>query len=188
MTRCIWLMIAVLALSSQVMVAQHRGSHGAGVAGAPTGAGPSDDLKEFNREVALQATPEQAVQFLEFAKNTALARKNAQDLLQMSQKNGDAPLQTDPLTDALDDVHTDHQRFISSLTAAQKSGLKELTKKLNKAEMEVGKGSKSLQVTGRDAKQIADLTEKLDRALGELQTHQTAIAGEMGIKKESNSQ
>ena len=74
----------------------------------------------------------------------------------------------------------------------QKSGLKEITKKLDKANSDVTKGNKAL-TRDLERSQIADqqisgVAEKLDKALGDLQTRQLAIAKEMGIQSEESSQ
>lgn len=73
----------------------------------------------------------------------------------------------------------------------QKSGLKEITKKLGKANSDVTKGSKALT---RDlerppiaGQQISGVAQKLDKALSDLQARQLAIATEMGIQSEGSS-
>ena len=81
---------------------------------------------------------------------------------------------------------------MQTFSAPQKSGLKDITKKLDKANSDVTKGSKALtrdlersQIAGQ---QISGVAEKLDKALGDLQTRQLAIAKEMGIQSEESSQ
>jgi hypothetical protein len=176
----------VLILGSQAALAQHRGSHGAGAAGAPGAPPVSDDLKQFDAAVALQASPEQAHQFTEWAKDTALARKYAQDLL-ATNKTGSS-FNTIPLTDATDDLGIDQERFVGGFTPTQKAGLKELSKKVGKAGSEVARSSKSLRASSTSPSQFASVAGKLDKALEELQTHQSAIAAAMGIKNSESSQ
>jgi hypothetical protein len=74
----------------------------------------------------------------------------------------------------------------------QKSGLKEVTKRLDKANSDVTKRSKALtrdlersRIAGQ---QIYGVAEKLDKALSDLQVRQLAIGKEMGIQREGSSQ
>jgi hypothetical protein len=98
---------------------------------------------------------------------------------------------TSVLASALDDAQTDNQKFLQTFSAVQKSGLKEITKKLGKANSDVTKGSKALT---RDlerppigCQQISGVAQKLDEALSDLQARQLAIAKEMGIQSEGSS-
>lgn len=175
----------VLILGLQAALAQHRGSHGAGAAGSPGAPPVSDDLKQFDAAVALQASPEQAHQFTEWAKDTALARKHVQDLLAMG-KTGSS-LNTTPLTDATDDLQIDQERFVGGFTPSQKSGLKDLSKKVGKAGSEVARTSKALRTSDTSQSQFASVAGKLDKVLEELQTHQSAIAAAMGIKSDESA-
>jgi hypothetical protein len=175
----VWMFGMVLLVGPQTVLAQHRGTHGAGAAGAPTGATDSQDLKDFNRTVALQATPEQTDQFKQLMKSMEAARKKVHDLLQVDPKdsNPDALHRSYELADAVDDAQLDNARFVAGLSAAQKSGLKEFTKKLGKANSEISKQSKALRASGRSQAVV----EKLDKALSDLQTNQIAIGREIGI-------
>jgi hypothetical protein len=187
MKRCLSLASGIiLILGSQAVLAQHRGSHGAGASGAPGAPPVSDDLKQFDAAVALQASPEQVHQFTEWAKDTVLARKYAQDLL-ATNKSGSS-FNTVPLTDATDDLATDQERFVGGFTPTQKAGLKEMSKKVGKAGSEVARSSRAIRASSIDPSQLASAVAKLDKALEELQTHQSAIAGAMGIKSGENSQ
>jgi hypothetical protein len=168
----------VLLAAPQVLRAQHHGSHSGGAAGAPAGAPANDDLKDFNREVALQATTEQIAAFQQCTKTTAAAKKGAQDLLQLNAQDDVEVLhRSNDLANALDDAQANNQRFVTSFTAAQKSGLKEFTKKLGKANAEVAKEGKALRASGHSQAVV----EKLDKALSEVQVHQAALGKEMGI-------
>jgi uncharacterized membrane protein len=179
MTRWAWLACAVALLIAPQLQAQHRGSHGAGTGAGQAGASPNDSLSDFKRAVALQASPEQTLQFQQWTKDTDIARKSAQQLLKAASGQN-----TQALSDALDDAETDHDRFLGSFSAEQRTGLKDLTKKLAKANSEVAKQSKVLRGSGAPAGEI----EKLDMALGDLQASQAAIGREMGIGVERNSQ
>jgi CHAT domain-containing protein len=151
-------------------------------------------LKDFKRAVALQATPDQVVQFQRLTKSTQAARKSAQDIQQLAESANQPDLfrYPNPLTSAVEEAQTDNEQFLQSFSAVQKSGLKDLTKKLGKANSDVTKQSKALtRGLGHsriDGKQIAGVVEKLDKALSDFQTKQLAVGTEMGIPGEGSSQ
>jgi hypothetical protein len=177
-----------LCLASHAASAQHRGNRGAGAAGAPIGTPANDDLKQFDLAVVLQASPEQAHQFGEWTKDTTLARSKAHELLERSRKAGqaDSTPNPDPVSDAVDDLQIDQERFLSGFTTAQKSGMKDLIKKAGKVNSEITRQMKALRASGHST-EIAGVIERLDRALSELQSHQLAMASEMGIKSGESS-
>jgi len=183
----------VLLISPYTMLGQHRGQGGGRGAGRPAGASTSDDLKDFKRAIALQASPDQVAQFRQMTKSTEAARKAAQDLLQLASNASkpDLSKNSNDLSSAVEEAQTSNARFLQTFSGAQKSGLKDLTKKLRKADAEITKQSKPLgRAPGRsatDGPRIAGVVEKLDKALGDFQTHQSAIGTEMGIQPESSS-
>jgi len=182
----------VLLFCSYHAFGQH-GRHGGGRGGAPrsTGGGaPSDSsLQDFNHALAVQATPDQASQFQSLAKSTETARKQAQDFLQLTAKtsnSSDFSQQTAALKDAVEDVHGGSKYFVKSFSKSQKAGLKELTKKLEKADFEVAKQEKALdQKLGRvksDGGVISGTADKLEKALAEFQAQQLSLGKEIGIQ------
>jgi hypothetical protein len=182
----------VLLFCSHELLAQH-GGHGGGRGGAPrsTGTGGSTDssLQDFNHALAVQATPDQVSQFQTLAKSTAAARKQAEELLQLAAKennSADLSKQTAALKDAVEDAQGGNESFVKSFSKSQKNGLKELTKKLEKADSELAKQRKALdQQIGRSKGQsgaIVGTTDKLDKALTEFQTQQLSLGKEMGIE------
>jgi hypothetical protein len=194
MNRLIWLVCGiVLLMNPHVLLAQRRGGHGGGTGRAPAGGSGTDDLKDFKRAMALQASPDQVVQFQRLNESTQVARKSAQDLLKLAENPSRTDLlrPTSVLASALDEAQTDSQKFLQTFSAVQKSGLKEITKKLGKANSDVTKGSKALtQDLERPpigGQQISGVAEKLDKALSDLQARQLAIAKEMGIQSEGSS-
>ncbi|HYL14849.1 MAG TPA: hypothetical protein VEV41_17535 [Terriglobales bacterium] len=195
MNRLTWLVCGtVLLMSPHKLLAQHRGGHGAGTGRPPTGVSKTDDLKDFNRAVALQATPDQVIQFQRLTKSTQAARKGAHDLLQLAENASKPDLfhYVNPLTSAVEEAQIDNEQFLQSFSAMQKAGLKDVTKKLGKANSDVTKQSKALSRgvghSGIDGKQIAGVVERLDKALSDFQTKQLAVGSEMGIQGEGSSQ
>jgi hypothetical protein len=89
-------------------------------------------------------------------------------------------------------AQNDDEKFLQSFSTTQKSELKDLTKKLGKADSDVAKQSKALKdKLGRskiDDKNVAVATEKLEKALSAFQTSQRAVASEMGIQGDDSHQ
>jgi hypothetical protein len=178
------------------MLLAQRGSHGAGAGPttpAPSNPTPNSDISDFNRAVALQATPDQIAQFQRLTKSTEAARKDAESLIQLSQNasSADSSRYTD-LNDAIDEARSNNLQFMRSLSASQQSGLKPQTKKLAKADADISKQGKALAHESEqrpiDNKKIAGLVEKLDNALGAFQADQTDIGKEMGIQSGEHTQ
>lgn len=179
-------------LVAQSATAQYHGGGGGGhrrSEGVPSGPTPetkNNDLKGFERAVMLQATPEQIGQFQRLTSSTQSARKRAQQLLQLSASGNKLNWinSTYPLTNGLEETQADNEKFLGSFSKEQEDGLKKLTKKMRKADSEITGQSKALSQNleyGSD-EQIVSLLQKLEKALGELQSQQLAIGSEMGIQ------
>jgi hypothetical protein len=180
-----------LLLYAPSLLAQHGGHGGGGRGGAPkAGGGDTSDagLTDFNRALAVQATSDQASHFPGLTKATETAMKLAEDL---STPGGKADSATDftrktaALKEAVEEAQGGNQDFVKSFTKSQKAGLKELTKKLEKADSEVAKLWKDLerQIGGATASNegIMSAADKLEKALGEFQSQQIELGKEMGI-------
>ena len=181
---------AMLLLSASSLLAQHGGHGGGGGRRSAPGAGSTADasLTDFNRALAVQATPDQTSHFPELTKSTETARKLAQELAQVSGKSDSSTefaKKSAGLKSAIEEAQGANQDLIKSFTKSQKAGLKELTKKLQKADSEVGKQWKDLEKQLSSLKAanegIAGSADKLEKALEELQTQQIELGKEMGI-------
>jgi len=90
------------------------------------------------------------------------------------------------LKDAMEEAQGGNQDFVKSFTKSQKAGLKELTKKLEKADSEVAKQWKDLEKQLGEPKAnkeaIPDTAERLEKALEEFQSQQISLGKEMGIQ------
>ncbi len=190
MNRWVSLVGWLVLLMPVAVVAQHHGQAGGVSSGgrSSTGKSDSDDLKDFKRAVALQASPDQAALFHEVTKSTAEARKSTQDFLQLAHAGTADPSRLHDLSDAVDEAQRENQKFVQTFGNAQKSLLKDLTKKMAKADTEITKQNKLLGQTGNDSKRSADAVEKMDKALADLQDHQATLKSEMGIKDEGPAQ
>ncbi len=185
----------ILLVSPFGLLAQHHGGRGAsaGTSRGLSGVSDKDDLKDFKRAIALQATPDQMQQFRQLGLTVEAAEKQTHEVLQLAGNSGAADSSqlsryADPLTDAVDDAESANEKFLKSFSTAQKSGLKNTTKKLQKTGSEIAKESKALSENlGRaktDNKQIASTAEKLEKSLSELHEEHLAVGNEMGIQGE----
>lgn len=183
----------ILLLCSHDLMAQHGGHGGGrrGASGTAGSAGTSDSsLQDFNHALAVQATPDQASRFQSLAKGAEAARKQAQDLLRLAAK-ADEPAEfrqhVAALKDAVEDLQAGNKAFVSSFSKSQKSGLKELTKKLDKADSEISKQKKALEqrlgLPQGDDQGVAGLADKMEKALTDFQAEQLSLGKEMGIEQ-----
>lgn len=151
---------------------------------------PSNDtsIQDFKRAMAVQAAPDQISDFQLLARNTEDARKQAHDLQTKSAGASDStglykPAST--LKDTVDQVENQMQSFVKGFTKAQSVLLKEQIKKMGKVQSEISKQGKSLDEQLKrpavDPKQLADLTDRLEKSLTDLQAQQRSLADEMGI-------
>ena len=186
------LLSVVLALCSHTALGQHGGhGGGGGRGGAPRGTGTSSDssLQDFNHALAVQATPDQASRFQSLAKNAEDARKQAEDLLRLAAK-ADSPAEfrqhVTALKDAVEDLQAGNKAFVSSFSKSQKSGLKDLTKKLDKADSAIAKEKKALEhrlgLPQGDDEGVASVADRMEKALADFQAQQLSLGKEMGIE------
>jgi hypothetical protein len=182
----------VLLVSASTLLAQHGGHGGGGSHRGSPGAASGDTsdagLADFNRALAVQATSDQISHFPQLARSTEAARSLAKGFSGMSGKADSVTefyRKTAALKAAVEEAQGGNQDFVKSFTKSQKAGLKELTKKLEKADSEVTKQWKDLekQVGGTKAvsEGMAGTADKLERALEEFQSQQIELGKEMGI-------
>jgi hypothetical protein len=181
----------VLSLGVPSALAQYHGGgghHDVASASGPTPDTRSGDIKGFERVVALQATPDQIVQFRQLRASTQSVRTRAQDLLQLpaSTPKSEWIHNTYPMTTELEEALAENERFLQNFSKEQKDGLKKFSKKLQKTDSAITNHSKALsrglESDAVSGEQIAEVIEKLRRALDEFQSEQLAIAAEMGIQ------
>ena len=181
----------VLLFCAPGLLAQHGAGGGRprGTPGAGTSGTSDAGLTDFNHALAVQATPDQESRFLALAKSTEAARKQAQDMLRLAAK-ADDPAEFSQhvasLKDAVEEVQSGNRSFVKSFSKSQKSGLKELMKKLDQADSEITKQKKAfdqrLGLPQGDDEGVASLADKMEKALEEFQARQLSLGKEMGIQ------
>jgi hypothetical protein len=162
------------------------------------GLNAEDDLKNFRRSMAMQATAEQRAAFGKISQYTQAACDQLKDLQEFLAKvSGSAPLADRALADhvvaereaaldqAIEKVRAGNQNFLSSLSEAQKSALKDIITKLARADSELDKQIKILDqlVHGPkpDNAPIDNATGGLRKELASFQSAQLALGGQMSI-------
>ena len=197
MKRTTWLLCCVVILAvAPSALAQYHGGGGHHAGASPSGPTPetkANDVSGFERAVALQATPEQAVQFDRLRASAREARRRAQELLLLpvTADKADWLRKAGPLSDAVLDTQDESDKFLQSFSKEQQEGLKKIVKRLQKVDSELTSGSKaldrSLHQDATSGDQISGIAERLDKALGALQSEQRALAEEMGIQDNKQS-
>jgi len=190
------------------MSAQHGGGGGRGTmgtgtgvgAGLPAGVDEKDDLKDFHRAIALQASDEQRAAFAKIAKYAQAARDELHALRESRPKAPGSSLSLEERAVTLDETirkaRAGSENFLTSFSPAQKSGLKDLTNKLARTDGELERLTKALDLVVRtkaaDSEQVSGAAASLDvvgldKELGSFQSEQLAIGREMGILLASDS-
>jgi len=185
-----WLCTVILMGVTSAPAQYHGGGghHGGGSPSGPTPETKANDVSGFERAIALQATPEQTVQFDRLRASTRQARTRAQELLLLpaAADNADWLRKAGPLSDAVVDAQDEGDKFLQSFSKEQREGLKKIVKRLQKLDSELTSGGKdldrSLHQEAASADQIAGVAGRLDKALGDLQSEQRTLAEEMGIQ------
>jgi hypothetical protein len=183
-------------LAGPAALLAQRGAHGTGAVHPSTsGSNPApsnSDMNDFNRAIALQATPEQTARFQQLTRSTQTARKQAEGLIELENARKPDSSFYAGLNDAVEDAQSNNLQFLKSFSAAQQSGLKQQVKKLGKVNLDLSKQSKALtQEMARskiEDKKIESIVENLDKALTSFQSEQLDIGKEMGIQPEGKSQ
>jgi hypothetical protein len=152
------------------------------------GLNKDDDLKNFRRAMAVQATPEQRAAFAKVAQYTQTASDRLETFHHSLQQGSPSVALSDQaasLNQALEQTLAANQNFLSSFSEAQKSALKDVTAKLAKTDSDLDRQIKTLDQSAHTAKPelepIATSAAALEKALATFQSEQLALAREMSI-------
>lgn len=189
MKRAVVLAVGIMmSVSAPDLLAQHGGhGGGGGRRGAPGAASDTSDagLTDFNHALAVQATSDQASHFQELIKSTEKAKKMAQELSGAKAEAANDFRESASLKEAVEEAQGGNQDFMKSFTKSQKAGLKDLAKKLEKAQADVGKQWKELErqlAAKAGTEDVASGADRLEKALEELQNQQINLGKEMGVQ------
>jgi len=167
---------------------------GLNTVGKPTGVVVGDDLKDFHAALAVQATSQQILTYAAMVKSTAAANAELQAFLEHLGKQSDASELTSrgtTLNQAIETARAQNKKFLDGLSDPQKSGLKEIVKKLIKADADLSQQALALAQEMRDAKavsqQMASSAQSLDHTLTSFQIQQLGLGEEMSIRAANNN-
>ncbi len=150
------------------------------------GVDEKDGLKNFHQAMALQATSQQTTEFRSVVKSTEAASRELEEMGKDSGKPGDAAAASSRATalrQALDAARLETGKFLDGFSPAQKSGLKDITARLLKAEADLGEREKLLDanLTNANPGDMRPVREELEKALANFRKEQDSLAVEMGI-------
>lgn len=179
-----------------VAAAQRHGGGGSNLGGGingsvsgsnrPTGLDEKDSLKDFHQVLAVQATSQQIAEFQALVKTTQAAQSEVQALLQQLHNQNAAadPARRDTLSPTLDDARNRTKQFQAGFSEAQKSGLKDIAKRLAKADSDLEQEEKKLDQSfdlKAPAPELIVHAESLVKALTDFSNQQLALGREMSI-------
>jgi hypothetical protein len=166
-----------------------------GRGGRATGVDTKDDLKGFHLALAVQATSQQIIEYNLMMKSTEAAAAGLQAFVeQLGKQNNVSELAgRDAIVDrAIEKARTANKKFLDGFSERQKSGLKEITKKLTKADADLEQQVKALDQTVGDAKavgqQIAGSAQNLEHTLTSFRSQQVDLGEEMSIGAPQNGE
>lgn len=162
---------------------------GGGLSGGsrPIGVDDKDDLKDFHEALAVQATSQQVIAYKAMVKSTAEASAELQSLIgQVGTSDASARSSRAAVLEvALEKARTENKNFIEGFSGPQKNGLKEITKKLAKADSELAQQAKELNQKVVETKEpgevITGAAQNLEHALTDFQNVQVSLGTEMSI-------
>jgi hypothetical protein len=190
------ILIAALLACSRGMLAQHGGTAGrggesggglSGPAGIATGVSDKDDLKNFHAALAVQATKPQIIQYASMVKSTDTAAAQLRSILELLSKNnaGELTSRGATLDQAINQARTASKKFLDGFSDQQKNGLKEIIRRLGKADSDLEQQTRVLDQAFADGKsvaqQISGSAENLDHTLTSFRSQQTDLGEEMSI-------
>jgi len=200
------LLLAIAVVATPARSLAQRGGGGSGNSGGTAGSNSpicvhdcpalreglnkDDDLKNFRRAMAVQATPEQRAAFAKVAQYTQAASDRLETFRRSLQQGSPSAALSDQaasLNQALEQTLAGNQNFLSSFSEVQKSALKEVTAKLAKADSDLDRQIKTPDQSVHAPKPkpeldpIATSAAALEKALATFQSEQLALAREMSI-------
>lgn len=181
-------LISVL-LSAGWLAAQHGGGrHGTsqGPNPAPVGTGPA--VTDFERQLAIQATPEQRALYDALSQSLDSAGQRLRNFIRMAtgdSRPADYGLQVIGLRDLLEKAGDDSEIFLGSFSPQQKARLKAQSKKLSRAGSELSRLVSILEQESDhpalNHEQLSRLGEDLGKALTSVHGEQLHLGKLMGI-------
>ena len=179
------LAIAVLGHPAMSLAQRHGGGHGGMPGGTTrsTGVEEKDSMKDFHTALAVQATSEQIAEFQAMVKSTERAQAFLQSFQNRLSKtdNGSESRRQDGLDLAIQAARDGAKKFQDGLSSAQKSGLKEIVKRLGKSDSDLELEERKFDQRSSFASETVTQAESLDKALSDVYNQELALGQEMSI-------
>jgi len=184
---------ATLLAFSTPALAQRHGGDGSSVGqgnlssySRPEGVVEKDALKDFHQTIAVQATSQQVAEFQEVVKSSDAAKEKLRTFLgQTDNVPPNSKAGNEGLEPALQNALNENRKFLAGFSDAQKAGLKDITKRLEKAdsdlEQEQTRLSQILRSASPAAGELTARSQSLDKALTEYANQQLELGREMSI-------
>ncbi len=176
---------ATLLVCPVLATAQHHGGHGmgtgiAGESGRPDGVDEKDTLKDFHQALAVQATSQQIAAFQDLVNATNAAKDKLSAFAEgKTGREGIAPFDQ-----SLENARDGNKKFQDGFSPAQKSGLKDTTKRLEKADSDLEQEAHRLDQSVQSESANADVSAyaaTTAKALTDFANIQLALGRDMGI-------
>lgn len=178
---------SLLACSGLALGQRHGGGHDMGGGGLsaysrPDGVDEKDTLKDFHQALAVQATSRQIAAFQDIIKSTNSAKDKLNAFLPESGQTARAGVTS--LDAAFETARAATKKFQQAFSDAQKSGLKDFMKRLEKADSDLGQEITHFD-QGIEAEaapgDLAARATSLNKSLAIFSDEQLALGREMGI-------
>jgi hypothetical protein len=181
---------------------RRRWAHGGGTTGGgglsggggrATGVDVKDDLKGFHAALAVQATGQQIVEYNLMLKSTEGASTELKAFVEQAGKVNNASgsaTHDKTLEQAVETARGANRKFLEGFSDRQKAGLKEITKRLSKADSDLAQQAKALdqEVDANAAgERMTTSAQSLENALTSFRNEQVDLGEEMGIGNASNT-
>ena len=151
----------------------------------------TDDLKDFNHVLAVQATSEQVNAYNSMVKSGETASQKLQAFVEQLQKNPNAVELSQgghSLDQDIEKARTETKQFIEAFSKTQQSGLREIALRVTKADSEVAQQASRLDQQTVEANpgvaQISSCAKSLEQALANFREQQFNLGKEMGISED----
>jgi hypothetical protein len=174
------MLLGVLCYSAAANAQRHENHAAPTVLNRPDGVDQKDTLKDFHQALAVQATSQQIAEFQRLLKQTDSAKSENERLLQQEQSANS----TSALDAALDTARTDTKNFTDGFSEIQKSGLKEQTHQLDRAEallLDQQRKVDQALTSSTPPTDVPILVSDLAKAIEVYSSQQLALARAMGI-------
>jgi len=149
----------------------------------------TEEMKAFDRALAVQATSEQVTAYDSMVRSTETAIDELAVLLEQVEKQSSPPQYSSSahvLSQALEKARGENKQFLGSFSRPQQNGLRDLTLKVVKADSDLAQQSNLLDQriadANQDIRQITSYAKNLDQALTNFHDQQFSLGREMGIE------